>query len=75
MAERAFVEKLHRVGFGAAEVVERRPWAIADCARYPLFGADLIALMRELLPPERHDSVANVVLVRADKPAAGTPTA
>jgi hypothetical protein len=68
MAERVFVEKLGRIGFAAVEIAQRRPWGVADCERYPLFGADLIALMRALLPSQRHDSVANVLIVRARKP-------
>lgn len=70
MAERAFVQKLERVGFVAPAIVERRDWAVDDCARYPLFDSDLIAMMRRLLPAERHDRVASVVLVHATKPTA-----
>lgn len=67
MAERAFVDKLARVGFSDAAVVERRPWGIADCARYPLFSAELIGLMRELIPAERHDAVASCLTFTAAK--------
>ena len=65
MAERDFVERLEKAGFTAIEILQRRPWGIDDCARYPLFGADLIALMRQTIPEERHDDVAQSVVIRA----------
>lgn len=68
MAERDFAEKLDRVGFVDIEVVERRTWSIDDCRRYPLFDAELIALMRRLLPSEQHDAVASVLTFTARKP-------
>jgi hypothetical protein len=65
MAERDFVRKLERVGLAGITVVDRRPWGIDDCRRYPLFDADLIALMRRLIPPERQDAVAAVLTFTA----------
>ncbi|MEU3090375.1 hypothetical protein ACWCQ0_39125 [Streptomyces massasporeus] len=41
----------HRVGLEDIEVVDRRPLSIDDCALYPVFGPDLIDLMRRLVPP------------------------
>ena len=68
MAERAFAEKLARVGFADTKVVDRRAWGISDCSRYPLFEPDLIRLMRELIPAERQATVATCVTVTARKP-------
>ncbi|MFP5298309.1 MAG: hypothetical protein ACLGHL_04915 [Actinomycetota bacterium] len=65
MAERDFVEAMERWNFTDLEIMGRRPWGIDDCARYPLFGDDLIALMRRTIPPERHDSVAESIVIRA----------
>jgi arsenite methyltransferase len=65
LAERVFVKKLGNVGFTDIEVVERHPFRLADAARYPLFTPDLIELMHELLPQERHDEVATGVTIRA----------
>lgn len=65
MAERDFVERLEKSGFIDIEIVQRRPWGIEDCARYPLFDAELIALMRRLIPAERHDRVAESIVIRA----------
>ncbi len=41
---------------------------IDDVALYPLFTAELVALMREVIPPDRHARVATSVLARARKP-------
>ncbi|HJR45924.1 MAG TPA: hypothetical protein VJ927_10005 [Actinomycetota bacterium] len=65
MAERDFVERLEKSGFTGIEIMDRRPWGIEDCARYPLFDRELIALMRKVIPPECHDRVAESVVVRA----------
>jgi len=48
--------------------VERRPFRLEDASRYPLFTPDLIALMRELLSPERQAEVAMSVTIKAVKP-------
>ena len=68
MAERDFAQTLDRAGVVDIEVVERRAWSIDDCRRYPLFDAELIALMRRLLPSEQHDTVASVLTFTARKP-------
>lgn len=65
MAERDFVEKMTRWGFEGIEILGRRPWGIDDCARYPLFGEELIELMRRTIPVERHDQVAESIVIRA----------
>lgn len=65
LAEPDFVRKLHRAGFVDVEVLSREPLSIDDCALYPLFSDEVIALMRELIPPDRHGSVAMSVVVRA----------
>lgn len=68
LAEAAFVHKLARVGFEDVEVVQREPLSIDDCALYPLFPPDVIALMRRLIPAERHGQVAVAIVVRARRP-------
>jgi arsenite methyltransferase len=65
LAEEDFVQKLEKAGFGGIEVLEREPLGIDDCALYPLFSDEVIRLMKELIPPERHDTVAISVVVRA----------
>ncbi|MEV0170787.1 methyltransferase domain-containing protein [Streptomyces sp. NPDC050803] len=65
LAEADLVHKLERVGFQDVDIPYRRPLSIDDCALYPLFGDDLIALMRRLVPPDRQDAVAVAAVFRA----------
>jgi arsenite methyltransferase len=69
LAEDDFVEKLERAGLAEVEVLNRESLSVDDCALYPLFPDDLIALMRRLIPAERQDAVAVSVVVRARRPA------
>lgn len=68
LAEDDFIRKLTRAGFVGAAVLHRQPLSIDDCALYPLFSDDVIALMRSLIPRERHESVAVAVVVKATLP-------
>jgi SAM-dependent methyltransferase len=65
LSEEGFVHKLERAGFTDIEAVARERLSIDDCALYPLFPDPLIGLMRSLIPPERHASVAVAVVLRA----------
>jgi arsenite methyltransferase len=65
LAERDFVEKLQKVGFVDVHVVHRNPWGIDDCELYPLFGDDLITLMRRLIPPESQGHVGESIVIKA----------
>lgn len=69
LEEDDFVAKLEKAGFRDVEVVDREPMSIDDCALYPLFPEEVIGLMRELIPPEKHPSVAISIIVRASLPA------
>lgn len=68
LAERDFVEKLHRVGFVDVEVLERSPWGVKEVELYPLFTDDLRALLYTLIPPERQDRIATSVVIKARMP-------
>src|SRR5690349_5303593 len=68
MAERALLRALGRVGLVDIEVRERHPFGVADCARFPLFTPDLLAVMRATIPPERQPTIATVVTVTARQP-------
>ena len=68
MAERVFAAKLQGAGFQDVWVGGHRPSGIEDASHYPLFTAEVIQLMRDALPPERHDHVATGVVVKARKP-------
>ncbi|MGH2757559.1 MAG: hypothetical protein ACRDI3_07205 [Actinomycetota bacterium] len=65
LAERDFVSKLQKVGFGAIEVVSRQPWGIADCSLYPLFDDELIALMERVIPYEQQAHIGDSIVVKA----------
>jgi len=65
LTERDFVAKLERAGFGEIEVLQREPVSIDDCALYPLFDEELLALMRRLIAPEKQDEVGVAVVLRA----------
>lgn len=64
LKEEDFVRQLERAGFDDVEVVHREPLGVDDCALYPLFTDEVIALMRELIPAERQAEVAISVVVR-----------
>lgn len=68
LAERVFATKLYNVGFIDLTVVDRRPFSIDDAAAYPMFTDDLLDLMADLLPPERHARIATVVTMTARRP-------
>lgn len=44
------------------------PYGIDDCAQYPLFTPELIALMRRLIPAARHATVARSLIFTARRP-------
>jgi len=70
LAERVFAEKLGRAGFIDVWVGGHRPTSIDEASLYPLFTDDVIRLMRQTIPQERHDHVATAVIVKARKPEA-----
>lgn len=43
----------------------REPVSVDDLALYPLFTAELIELMRKIIPPRRQDAVATSVVITA----------
>lgn len=65
LAEADFVHKLERAGFTGVEVLAHEPLSIDDCALYPLFSDEVIKLMKELIPADKHESVAVAVVIRA----------
>lgn len=68
LAEEGFLQKLGRAGFVGAEVLHRAPLSIDDCALYPLFSAEVIRLMRTLIPTDQHARVAVAIVVTAHVP-------
>jgi arsenite methyltransferase len=68
LAERVFVHKLKKIGFTNVKVVERLPFALEQAAEYPLFTDEVIGLMRDLIPVERHGQIAVSVTITAENP-------
>lgn len=68
MAERVFARKLEKVGFTDVEVFGHRAMSIDDVALFPLYPPQLIALMRQIMPPSQQAEVAISVIVRARRP-------
>jgi hypothetical protein len=69
LTERVFVTKLARVGFRNITLCNRFGFSLDRAADYPLFTADLIELMKMLIPGEKHGRVAVSLIVKADLPA------
>jgi SAM-dependent methyltransferase len=69
LSEIAMYKGLRRAGFREVALEPLEPFGIADCALYPLFNDELLALLRERVPAERHDRIAMSMFVGARKPA------
>jgi SAM-dependent methyltransferase len=65
LSEVALYKGLRRAGFRDVAVEPLEPFGIAECALYPLFSDELLALLRTRVRPERQDRIAMSVLVRA----------
>jgi len=72
MSETALYKGMRRAGFREVGIEALHPFGIAECALYPLFGDELLDLLRSRVPRERHDRIAQSVFVRGRKPADGT---
>jgi arsenite methyltransferase len=68
MAERVFARKLQKVGFEDIAIEGHTPFGLDEAAMFPLFTPAIIGMMRQLIPPQRHDRVAVSVIVRARRP-------
>lgn len=68
MAERALLRGLGRIGLVDVVVRERHSFGVEDCARFPLFTPDLLAVMRSAIAPERQAEIATCVTVTARQP-------
>jgi hypothetical protein len=71
LSEIALYKGVRRAGFRDVDIQPLEPFGITECALYPLFSQELLALLRDRVPVERHDRIAMSVLVRARKPAPG----
>jgi len=71
LSEVALYKGLRRAGFRDVSIRPIEPFGIADCALYPLFGDELLALLRARVPADRHDRIAIGVMIHARKPGEG----
>ena len=52
-------------------MLAREPLGIDDCALYPLFDDELLAVMRRVISPDKKHSVGVAVIFRARRGSAG----
>lgn len=71
LSEIALYKGLRRAGFREVGITPLHPFGIAECTLYPLFNDQLLALLHDRVPAERHDRIAESVFVTARKPAPG----
>lgn len=71
LSETALYKGLRRAGFREVAIKPLQPFGIAECALYPLFNEHLLSLLRERVPAERHDRIAESVFVTARKASPG----
>lgn len=69
LSEISLYKGVRRAGFREVAIRPLEPFGIPECALYPLFGDELLALLRARLPVERHDRIAMSVQVTGRKPA------
>lgn len=68
LSERVLQRKLERAGLTDVAISGHLPLSIDHLALYPLFSAEVIELMRQLIPAEGQDRVAVAVVIKATKP-------
>lgn len=61
------------MGFRGVEITGRSPFGLDRAGGYPLFTPDLVAMMYDLIPVERHEQVAVSVIAKAVKPSPTSP--
>ena len=71
LSEMALYKGLRRAGFRQVAIHPINRFGIAECALYPLFTEDLLALLRRVVPDDRHEQIATSMFVAARKPADG----
>lgn len=71
LSETALYKGLRRAGFRQVAIQPINRFGIAECALYPLFTEDLLALLRRVVPGDRHEQIATSVFVSARKSVEG----
>jgi len=73
MSEASLLRALRRVGLVDVVVHERHRFGVEDCARFPLFTPQLLAIMRSSIPPARQPEIADCITVTARRPLQDAP--
>ena len=61
------LKKFFNVGLDAIAVAERKPFGLADLARYPLFTKEFLDFLRSVMPVHRHEELVFSIVVTARK--------
>ena len=75
MAEGALIRSLRRVGLTGIQVRERHPLGVEECARFPMFTAELLAVMRNRIPARDQHEIGTCVTVTAGRESQDDATA
>lgn len=67
------LEKLFNAGFDDVETADRRAVGLDELSRYPLFSADFVGFLRDVIPASRHGELVHAVVVTARRPATARP--
>lgn len=68
MSEPVLLRSVHRVGLTEVTIHERHAFGVTDCARFPLFTPELLAIMRATIPADTQANVATCVTLTARQP-------
>jgi len=68
LSEISLYKGVRRAGFRDVSIQPLAPFGINECGLYPLFGEELLSMMRATLPMERQDRIATSVFVQGRKP-------
>jgi quercetin dioxygenase-like cupin family protein len=74
LSERVLLRKLDQAGLVDIELAEPADLSLEDVSCYPLFTADVLSLMRRLVPDDTKQHIATSVIATARKPPVRTPS-
>ena len=66
--EPVLLKKFFNAGFEEIRVVDRKPFGLAELARYPLFAPEFLDFLRKVVPSHRHEELVYSIVVTARKP-------
>lgn len=69
--EPVLLKKFFNAGFEEIRVVDRKPFGLAELARYPLFAPEFLDFLRKVVPSHRHEELVYSIVVTGRKPEKG----